>query len=100
MDGTCGCEVVVINTIYPLKQLTLDIGREWRPLVHAWIVLINPIIQGAAGLLELRPLLRISHQDVAQHGIAQGLQFTSNFARELESLDLGSCELGFNLLDT
>src|ERR1035437_1828439 len=57
------------------------------------------MIQVAAGVLELRPLLRISHQGVAEHGMVQALQFTSNFARELESLDLGTGELGFKLLE-
>src|ERR1039458_6377373 len=63
-------------------------------------MLINPVIEVAAGLLELRPLLRIPHQGVVEHRIVQALQFTSNFTRELESLNLGSGELGFNLLDT
>src|ERR1039458_4762669 len=63
-------------------------------------MVINPMIYFAAGLCELRPLLRLPHQGVAKHGIVQALQFTSNIARELESLDLGTGESGFKLLDT
>jgi hypothetical protein len=63
-------------------------------------MVINPMIEVSAGLLELCPLLRIPHQRVTEHRIVQALQFASNFAGELESLDLGSGELGFDVLDT
>src|ERR1035437_9407510 len=69
--------------------------RVWVDYVH-----IYRGVYSCSRFVTLRTLLRIPHQGVAEHEIVQALQLTSNFARELESLDLESGELGFNLLDT
>ena len=58
-------------------------------------MLVDRTIEIFAGLLELSPLLLISHQHILEHGLVQGLQVAPNFARELESFDLGAVELGF-----
>ena len=100
MHGTGGGEIVIVSAIHLPEYPALEFRGQGRMRVQAWIMVINPMLEGAAGLLELRPLPRIPHQGVVEHGIVQALQFTPNFAGELESLDLGGGELGFNVLDT
>jgi hypothetical protein len=57
------------------------------------------MIQVAAGLVEFRPLLWISDQDVAEHGIIQALEAAVGFSGDLETFELGTGQPGFKLLN-
>ena len=96
MDGAGSGEVIVINAIQFLKQSTLRLSRERGIRIQTRIVVVNPGIELVTGVVELGPLNGISQQGVAEQRIVQALEFTSNHACQLESLDLGSRELGLD----
>ena len=82
MHAAGGTKVIIIGIIQFLHCLALVFGGEHRMRVQMGVMVVNPAIKVAAGSVELRPLLRISHQGVVEQRIVQAQQAAAHFSHE------------------